>query len=377
MRPERRRPALRRRRAGGSEACPTRVSGLLNPSKGVRLSRRSEDDAALVLGDAQPAVGVGGLPRPRTAATPDPGAAARAGWLEFGRPLAVAPGVSRLTWALAEKYLTAWEQWHEPELRREAGLLEALDVPGVATPSVVATTLNTALYADGKGWIWMMTQALPGRPGGPPADSAQCEAAAVALAAVHRALAALPVTLAVRRTGPVDVIRTALVTDRPSARGRFAVAIVEEAKAWLSGHLGVLEQSPTQLIHGDWKLGNLRFERAAAARVSGALDFERCSVAPVAIDMVQLLSGALRSPVRRDVAALTRRLVRRYQLAGGEFVSDEALAVALVAYWLDNWLWLEARLKSGEARLSSALARQPARLAAALRLARLQGQADS
>lgn len=301
--------------------------------------------------------------------TADPGGAARSGWLNCGEALPVASGISRLNWALDGKYLTGWEEWHEPELAREEALLVALDIPGIATPTVVATRWNTAIYRDGQGWVWMMTEAMRGL-AGDPGDGTQCQAAAEALAEVHRALAVLPRALAVRQSGPMEAIRDALTTDRPAAEGGCAMAVVDDAKAWLSRHLDVLEQSPAHMIHGDWKLRNLRFESATPARVSGALDFERSSVAPVAFDLVQLLGGSLRSSARQEADGLPSLVLRRYQMAGGELVSHESLVVALVAYWFDNWLWLDARVAMGETRLSPALARQPARMAAALRFAR-------
>lgn len=300
---------------------------------------------------------------------PHPDTAARLGWSIADRPLPVSTGVSRLTWSWGSKYLLGWEERHRPELRRELALLGALNVPDIATPIVVPTRTGTPFYADGRGWIWAITEAVPGVLADP-ADPSHYQAAATALSQLHQALAPLPSTLAVRSAGPVEVSRDALTKNLPTAPDAAAATVVDDAKVWLNRHLCVLEQSPCQIIHGDWILANVRLDCGSPAHVSGLLDFERCSVAPVAIDVAQLVAEMLWCSGSPEPEATARALVKLYQRAGGGLICGEILAAALVAYWFDNWLWLEERVRTGEARLAAALGRQPSRLEAAMRLAR-------
>lgn len=297
------------------------------------------------------------------AAEPDPVAALRAGWGASGDLVRVDGGVSRLIWQVDGRYLVGWEDRHADELRREIACLEALDLGDISTPGVVRTASGDACLRTGDGWVWAVTEAVDGvapDPGNP----AHHLASATALAAFHRRLAdsAPP---AVRETGVLAATKRALATGAPAAAGADS-AVAERARTWLARRLPLLEEAPGQLVHGDWSLPNLRLTPGAAVSVCGVLDFERVGVAPPQLDLAQAVAGALWWSSVPDPAGLAGEVVRRYEEAAGQEVDDDLLRTCLVAYWYDNWVWLDGRVRAGDRRLHAALARQPLRMASAL-----------
>lgn len=298
---------------------------------------------------------------------PDAASALLAGWAIDEQPVPVTDGVSRLTWRFGTSYLVGWEERHVAALRRELAFLGVVDLDGIDTPRVVPASDGDVCFVPGDGWVWAITDALDGAPADL-GDRNHHLASVSALATVHRQLAATKPPV-VRETGALAAIRDGLARGAPTVEGSEARLTIDRARRWLTEHLAELEAPQGQVVHGDWSLLNLRFTLDSPARVCGVLDFERVGFGPCELDLCQAVAGALWWSSLPDAEALAHDLVRRYEEEAGRPVDNGVLGTWLVAYWYDNWVWLEERVRAGEVRLHQPLAKQPRRMAAALAFA--------
>lgn len=292
-------------------------------------------------------------------------------WWDSNDPLELSAfpgGKSRRTWRVGQRaWLTA--SLDADELEREQLLLIALaaqlerSTSDCQVPAPIPSTAGKLVVAT-DGLSWRMTRHLTGaRP-----DDNRLETHLVSarcLNSIHRLLQGMSPTFAVERrtrarlSDLVDESLDASWTSVTADKGERQAVI--EMAAWLRPRLGVLDDVPHQLVHGDWSTPNLLVSRSEPTRVVGVLDWQLASVGTPLDDLAAIASTILMWSTIADKRGGIRAVIDSYGAEG----DLRAVGVAMGAYWLRNY-WRGRDELRREELMRPMLERQPDRLRSVL-----------
>lgn len=241
------------------------------------------------------------------------------------------------------------------QVEAEQRLLRALADGGALSfdvPVALPTATGATYAASGRGPA-TLTRWIPGTH--PARDIRGLELAGGALAELDAALATLPRELAptdwsVRglhqvhpRVPDLDALAADLTDALPDDLG--ARWFAERAPAIEAATTRCYAELPTQIIHGDYALGNLLVE---GGEVRGVLDFE---IAGIDLRITELVAALLQSTddlAGEQIAAFRRGYDGRVRLTGDEL---RALPTLLRYRTLGSIVWRAGRWRAGHASL--------------------------
>ena len=167
------------------------------------------------------------------------------------------------------------------DMLREARAVRALHEVGLPTAvvrdvcddlSVLGVPFYLMDYLDG----WIITDEVPAPLDSPVARRQVCESTVKALAEVHQLdVSSGPLSTLGRPEGFLtrQLTRFSSLWDVNSRRDLPAVGVIGQ---WLAEHLPITQRH--SVVHGDYRIGNLVFERQAPARVQAILDWEMATL---------------------------------------------------------------------------------------------------
>jgi Ser/Thr protein kinase RdoA (MazF antagonist) len=309
-----------------------------------------------------------------TATCSEPGKLLEAVWGLEADLVPMSIGVSRQNWKAGDvHWLTCCDASRTHQFERETSLFLMLDgvaAANIRSPAVVRTLAGEALF-KGMGHCWRVTTHVGGEEPDA-AASATYEASAVALAAVHRRLATLPISAAVLTTGfaeqlSSDIDALTRAARNPVTRDPDESALLRSAAAVIEPAVESLVALPVQLVHGDWTPANMKVTDRKSPRVCGVLDFEFGRAAPVELDLAQLCSSLLMWSGLDPHAAHgeMRKALGSYEGVHGRRVDERDVFACMAVFWAHNYLyWRDLFERSGSHR--DVLERQPSRIRSVL-----------
>lgn len=229
---------------------------------------------------------------------------------------------------------------------REARLLQALHTEGIPVPRVIAICEDDAVlgvpfylmeFLDGI----VLTDELPSWAHDPISRRAVVQSAMDELASLHALdVSATPLAQFGKTSGYLER-QVALFNTLWGRITRRELPEFAEVGGWLERHRPVSQR--LSVVHGDYRLGNLMYARAAPARATGILDWEMATLGDPLADLGYFtatysaddrLSTVMDlTPVTRETGFPTRvELVEYYARRSTLDVSHLAWYEAL-AYW--------------------------------------------
>ncbi|HEX7825030.1 MAG TPA: phosphotransferase family protein [Mycobacterium sp.] len=229
---------------------------------------------------------------------------------------------------------------------REARLLQALHTEGVPVPRVIAICEDDAVlgvpfylmeFLDGI----VLTDELPSWVHDPISRRAVVQSAMDELASLHALdVSAAPLAQFGKTSGYLER-QVALFHTLWGRITRRELPEFAEVGGWLERHLPVSQR--LSVVHGDYRLGNLMYDRAAPARATGILDWEMATLGDPLADLgyfTATYSADDRPPTVMDLTSVTREtgfptraeIVEYYARRSTLDVSHLAWYEAL-AYW--------------------------------------------
>ncbi|GGL42411.1 phosphotransferase enzyme family protein [Planomonospora parontospora] len=279
-------------------------------------------------------------------------------------------GVNKTTWRVGD----AWLSSAPPSMRESIDRLRAVcaavaqETGGAYAVPAFLRTRSGEHSVETAGWIWWMTEHVPGR--APVASSpADMEAVAAGMARLHRLLRTLPPTLTVSDTDMVTLFErgTALAADPRLGYGAEQRDIVATAEARVRERLEILTRQPTQLVHGDPSNPNLRMAADGEPVLTGLLDWDHARRDLVLADLATIAQTIVLRSGAPEPTVLLERMLGAYQTEGGISCSVEDVLTGLLMAKFESVAHHGGRYLRGECSLEI-VASQPGKIREILRL---------